>query len=116
MKYRPNKGRVIIKKLEKSNYYTTRTGIVLPGEGVVNRELERGVIIVGDDRTLEGKRVWYSAYSATMFYDQELKDLVCLGEEDIMIFEEDGDDLKAKMFIQQNDTKEVRGAVKDNQP
>ena len=89
MSYRPNEGRILLRKLEKPDYVRISSGVVVPGEGIMNRELERGEVIYGNDKIKNGQKVWYSSYSASHFYDQDKGSFFCLSEEDVMVFEDD---------------------------
>lgn len=94
MKYRPNLGRILLRKLDKPDYVRINSGIVVPGEGIMNRELERGEVIAGTAEIKTGQIVWYSSYSASHFYDQKEGSFFCLSEEDVMVFEDKENDGK----------------------
>jgi len=78
----------------------------------MDRELERGVVVVGNKEIKTGQIIWYSSYSAAHFYDEEEGHFQCLATEDIMVFE--GGVAKKEDFVSKNDNLEVSNTIKTN--
>jgi len=117
MKYTPNEGRILVKKLNQKDYVKTNEGIFVAGQGVMNKDLTRGVVLVGNDEIKQGQKIWYSDYSATVFYDEDLGAFICLADEDVMVFEgEDNEEDKALIKRLTNDTKEVSKPAPTDKP
>jgi len=128
-KYHPNEGRILLRKLRKPNYIRVSSGIVVPGEGIMNRELDRGLVIEGTEKIKKGQIVWYSSYSASTLYDKDLGTFYCLAEEDVMVFEDGkaspeeiidrmgkGTEVKSKSIFhpQTDDSQADRNFIKEN--
>lgn len=89
----PNKGRIIIKEIDRSNTKTD-AGILMPGQLMQAESLAYGEVIVhnkSDEAEREytaGEKVFYSRYSATMVRDSKGNSFNVVSDLDVMAVEE----------------------------
>lgn len=119
MKYTPNEGRILVRKLNQKDFVKTNEGIFVAGKGIMNKDLTRGVVLIGSDKIKQGQKVWYSDYSATVFYDEDLGSFICMAEEDVMVFEGKSNIKEDKALIKKltkDDIKKVSVPAPEDKP